>query len=112
MNVTQDENWIYFNNPSADYITGKYLFFSADLEYLKDIIKVEFSNGFNHAKISKTEGDHVLCLYYKDDSRKKELADRYLSKYPFVSYRYWKSDDDTLSGIYSERGKKYAIRKN
>jgi hypothetical protein len=46
--------------------------------------------------------EHVLCLYFKDDSRKHELAERQKSEYPDVKYRYWKSDAATLKGKYSE----------
>ena len=45
--------------------------------------------------------EHVLCLYYKDGSRKDELADRNKEKYG-VKYRYWKSDEATLKGQYSK----------
>jgi hypothetical protein len=46
--------------------------------------------------------DYVLCLYCKDESRKNELAEKYTG-FPGVKYRYWKSDADTRSGIYSEK---------
>lgn len=38
-------------------------------------------------------GEFVLCLYFKDDSRKRELAARGRQAHPDVKYRYWKSDD-------------------
>jgi len=44
---------------------------------------------------------YVLCLYFKDDSRKHELARRNEQEYK-VKYRYWKSDEDTRKGQYSE----------
>ena len=50
----------------------------------------------------ETTGRYVLCLYYKDDSRKSELAERARTDNAEVSYRYWKSDQSTLSGKYSE----------
>lgn len=63
------------------------------------------NNGFHHVKVNmegKKQGiDYVLCLYYKDDSRKRELADKYKGQSD-VKYRYWKSDEDTLKGNYSE----------
>jgi len=43
-----------------------------------------------------------LCLYYKNDSRKQELAEKYQEKNG-IKYRYWKSDEDTLKGKYSKR---------
>ncbi len=87
-------------------ITGKYLFFSEDRNLLKKIAIQEIKqNGFPCAKVnlksSKVGRDYVLCLYYKDDSRKKELAEKYLS-FPNVRYRYWKSDEDTRNRKYSE----------
>jgi len=49
--------------------------------------------------------DYVLCLYYSDDSRRGELATRVKTDYSTfpVKYRYWKSDDDTRAGRYSEQ---------
>lgn len=52
-------------------------------------------------KLLEGQIDHVLCLYYKDDSRKHELAERNKQEYG-VRYRYWKSDSDTLKGKYSK----------
>jgi len=51
-------------------------------------------------KLLEGQTDHVLCLYYMDDSRKHELAERNKQEYG-VRYRYWKSDSDTLKGKYS-----------
>ena len=87
-------------------ITGKYLFFHNDPEILAKVAKDEISdNGFDVAKISNellgTSPDYVLCLYYKDDSRKDELAKKYQEK-SGIRYRYWKSDEDTLRGKYSK----------
>jgi hypothetical protein len=63
------------------------------------------NHGFHHAKVNETllEGqtEYVLCLYYADDSRKQELAERNKQEYN-VKYRYWKSDSDTLKGKYSK----------
>jgi hypothetical protein len=42
-----------------------------------------------------------LWLYYKDDSRKQELAKRNRKEYG-VKYRYWKPDLATLKGQYSK----------
>lgn len=101
--------WEYIlsvEKPSYD-ITGKYLFFSNDRELLQQIAITEIeNNGFHRAKLpiyGFSEGDdYVLCLYYKDDSRKKELAERYRNA-KNVKYRYWKSDQATIDGIYSEQ---------
>jgi len=88
-------------------ITGKYLFFHPDPKILTKIAKDEIiSGGFHLAKISKelagNNHNHVLCLYYKDDSRKNELATKYQDKND-IQYRYWKSDEDTRNGKYSKQ---------
>mgnify|MGYP001099213068 CR=1 FL=1 len=101
-----DGYWLWFlSKEKPPYpITGKYLFFSENLDTLKEIALEEIrNNGFHHAKVNLrligNSTEHVLCLYYKDDSRKHELAQKYRGK---VKYRYYKSDEDTLRGKYSE----------
>ena len=103
-----DEYWEWFlHKDKPNYIiTGKYLFFCENRKVLKKIaIKEIESNGFNHAKVNiegKKHGtDYILCLYYKDNSRKEELAEKYKDQSK-IKYRYWKSDEDTLKGNYSE----------
>lgn len=103
-----DGYWEWFiHKDKPDYkITGKYLFFCEDREALRKIAIEELeSNNFHHAKVNmegrKKGTDYVLCLYYKDDSRKSELADKYKGQAE-IKYRYWKSDEDTLKGNYSE----------
>jgi hypothetical protein len=102
--------WIWFLGRNAkqelSLIKGKYLFFHEDVEVLKEIAKEEISNnGFELAKVNKSligsSTDHVLCLYYRDDSRKQELAEKYQEKNG-IKYRYWKSDEDTRKGKYSQ----------
>jgi hypothetical protein len=107
--MTFDGYWIWvLSSDRPNYkITGKYLFFSVDQDRLLEIAKNEILNhGFHRAKVnSKLLGqntEYVLCLYYKDDSRKYELAERHKTEYPDVKYRYWKSDEATLKGKYSE----------
>jgi len=104
-----DGFWIWVRSPDKpDYkITGKYLFFSEERERLLEIAKNEILNhGFHRAKVNSRllgkSTEHVLCLYYKDDSRKSELAERQKLEYPDVNYRYWKSDEATLKGEYSK----------
>ncbi|MBI2652337.1 hypothetical protein HYX00_02620 [Candidatus Woesearchaeota archaeon] len=104
-----DEYWHYYIKISKKEpkITGKYLFFSEYKDELNKIAIEELEkDGFFHAKINTDEHkkgeDYVLCLYDVDDSRKFELAERYKNN-DKVEYRYWKSDESTLKGIYSER---------
>jgi hypothetical protein len=103
-----DDYWIWLvSEKRPDYeITGKYLFFHDDKDKLIEIARNEIENhGFHEAKVNenllKGQTEHVLCLYYNDDSRKHELADRNKREYG-VKYRYWKSDQATLKGKYSK----------
>lgn len=103
-----DEYWeLFLHKDKPNYIIkGKYLFFCENRKVLKKIAIEEIEdNGFHHAKVNmegKKHGiDYVLCLYYKDDTRKKELAEKYKDQSK-VKYRYWKSDEDTLKGDYSK----------
>jgi len=98
--------WLFSEQKPTYTITGKYLFFSEDKNKLIEIATNEIEkHGFHKAKVNanllKVQTEHVLCLYYKDDSRKHELAERNKQEYS-VKYRYWKSDLDTLSGKYSK----------
>jgi len=98
--------WLLSKEKPIYSITGKYLFFCDDKNKLLEIAINEIENhGFHHAKVNDTllEGqtEHVLCLYYEDDSRKHELAGRNKQEYG-VKYRYWKSDSDTLKRKYSK----------
>jgi hypothetical protein len=97
--------WLLSEKKPTYAITGKYLFFSEDKDKLIEIAKNEIEkHGFHEAKVNdKLLGrntEHVLCLYYSDDSRKHELAERNRMQY-HVKYRYWKSDEATLRGEYS-----------
>ena len=98
--------WVLSLDDPGYYITGKYLFFSEDQDRLIEIAKNEISNhGFHKTKVNSRllgkSTEYVLCLYYKDDSRKYELAERQKIEYADVTYRYWKSDEATLRGEYS-----------
>lgn len=97
------------NNDYKEYndITGKYLLWSPDLRSLIDIgVQEIIQHNFHVAKVrSRLLGgitDYVLCLYYKDDSRKHELASRCMTNYPNVKYRYWKPNESTRRGEYSD----------
>lgn len=103
-----DGYWERFERtePPPYEITGKYLFFSANRDLLIQIALEELGKGgFHHAKTHmvgvKPSGEYVLCLYYKDDSRKHELAAKYKGRSD-LKYRYWKSDQDTYQGKYSK----------
>jgi hypothetical protein len=98
--------WLLSREKPTYEITGKYLFFSDDKDKLIEIAVNEMGNhGFHHAKVNDKllpgQTEYVLCLYYVDDSRKHELAERNKQEYG-VKYRYWKSDSDTLKGKYSK----------
>lgn len=93
--------------------TGKYLFFGPDAAALVDLGKYLISHcGFRYAKVSRhARGpDHVLCVYWKDDARKWELAELHeqmdLEEDQGIKYRYWKSNEDTRRGKYSNPYKK------
>jgi len=100
--------WIWLmSDEKPDYeITGKYLFFSPNRDKLIEVATNEIEkHGFHRAKVNmnllKGQTEHVLCIYYEDDSRKNELAERNKKEYS-VKYRYWKSDEATLRGQYSK----------
>ena len=102
-----DGYWIWLlSEKKPNYkITGKYLFFCEHKDKLIEIANSEIEkHGFHIAKVNENllqgQTEHVLCLYYMDDSRKQELAERNEQKYE-VKYRYWKSDEATLKGQYS-----------
>lgn len=108
MKALFDGYWIWLRSKEklTYEITGKYLFFCDDKDKLIRIAINEIEkHGFHYAKVNEhlLEGqtEHVLCLYYSDDSRKHELAERNSQEYG-VKYRYWKSDADTLAGKYSK----------
>lgn len=98
--------WLISEEEPNYEIIGKYLFFSSDRDKLIEIAINEIEkHGFHQAKVNmnllKGQTEHVLCLYYKDDSRKFELAERNKREYG-TKYRYWKSDEATLRGQYSK----------
>ncbi len=106
--VEFDGYWIHVSAPRrpAYEIKGKYLFFSEDKDRLVSIATNEITNhGFHRAKVNAellgANREHVLCLYYRDDSRNPELAERAKEEYG-VKFRYWKSDADTRGGRYSD----------
>ncbi len=108
MKIKMTGFWLWlFSEEKPNYeITGKYLFFSRNQEKLFDIATNEIEkHGFHRAKVNmkllKGQTEYVLCLYYKDDSRKHELAARNKEEYG-VKYRYWKRDEATLKGQYSK----------
>ena len=101
--------WEWFRAPEETpyEITGKYLFFSTDRDLLVSIAIEELQSGeFHRAKIQmegkKMAEEYVLCLYYRDDNKKHELAAKYRGR-AGLNYRYWKSDESTRRGEYSEQ---------
>jgi len=109
LKIEDTEYWIYvISEKEPNYtITGKYLFFSKYKERLVEIAKNEIlEHDFHVAKVNNSllgsNTEYVLCLYYHDDSRKYELAERYRERDSDIKYRYWKTDEDTLKGKYSE----------
>src|ERR1041384_519846 len=99
--------WFEHNDLPPYEITGKYLFFSTDRNLLMSIAIAAIERGGFHLAKTHMEGqsysqDYVLCLYYKDDSRKHELARRYRNV-EGVRYRYWKSAKETQERQYSEK---------
>lgn len=103
-----DGTWFWFAREERPpyRITGKYLFFSPNFMVLRRILRAEFERGFGVAKVSKEalDGEHVLCLYYANDARGSELFERYKDE-ANVKYRWWKSDEATMRGEYSEQHK-------
>ena len=107
-----DGYWEWFDRSDIQTvpyeITGKYLFFSLKRDLLVEIAINELEHGgFHRAKthmagVTPPSGEYVLCLYYKDDSRKHEMAYKYGNRSE-LKYRYWKNDADTLSGKYSKQ---------
>jgi len=109
LTINDSGYWIYVESEEKPsyVITGKYLFFSENQDRLIEIATNEIlNNGFHVAKVNRrllgSNTEYVLCLYYQDDSRKYELADRHSEQYSDIKYRYWKSDEDTIKGKYSE----------
>jgi hypothetical protein len=107
--IVFDGYWFWILSPkTCDYeITGKYLFYSKDRKRLIEVaVREILHHHFHEAKVNSellgTNDEYGLCLYYKDDSRKHELADRCREQYPDLKYRYWKSNAKTLRGEYSE----------
>jgi hypothetical protein len=99
--------WFVTVAPRPYTITGKYLFFSCERENLVAIALEELGAGTFHLAKTPMPGlaygeDYVLCLYYRDDSQKHELASKYWGRED-IRYRYWKADEATLRGEYSEQ---------
>lgn len=96
--------WILTAEPAPYETTGKYLFFSENPMKLVRIACDEITqHGFHTAKVNAEVlggTEHVLCLYFQDDSRKYELRDRNSALYQ-AKYRWWKSNADTRAGRYS-----------
>jgi hypothetical protein len=102
-----DSRWLYVESPErAPYpITGKYLFFSKDdpVELLRVACREIKGHGFHAAKIAlAARPNFVLCLYDRDDSRKRELRGRYPDRRPAFNFGGWKTEAATAAGVYSD----------
>lgn len=102
----QGSYWNYIGDRNkAGRITGKYLFFCREQAALVALAQHEINDHhFTFGKVSTNNrsGDYVLCLYWCDDSRKRELYERYKDT-TGIKYRWWKSDADTCAGKYSQK---------
>lgn len=109
--VRPSSYWAYIGT-SRGGEKGKYLFFGPDAAALIDLGRwLIKEHGFDCAKVSRYArgSDHVLCVYWKDDTRKWELAELHeqmdLEEDQGIKYRYWKSNEDTRRGKYSPQFK-------
>ena len=100
----------FLKNPKDYERMGQYLFFHTDPKVLENVAMEEIENNrFDVAKISAELDkfpNYVLCLFYQNDSRKDELAEKYQGKNG-IEYRYWKSYEDTRNGKYSKFTKSF-----
>ena len=112
MRTQQDKYWIRFGDPAQSSsftgcLAGKYLFFCTNQNTLLKLCEYEITNhNFNVAKVSTNPNneEYVCCIYWTDDKRKYELANRYKHRKD-IKYRYWKSNEDTRSNKYSQQFK-------
>lgn len=109
INVTTQSRWEWFTLDEVPpyKIVGKYLFYG-DRDALVAIARDALANhGFHKAKIPRLGysgvPEYVLCLYYKDDSRKNEVAALY-GNMPNVRFDRWKTDAETRADIFRRLG--------
>jgi hypothetical protein len=98
LEIRERGRWVYIVSPEEkDYlVVGKYLFFAPRPELMVRPAALALARGFHHTKISRYRGDwpnHVLCVYWKDDSRLEEM--RELAEELELSYGGWKTDAQT-----------------
>jgi hypothetical protein len=105
------KTWLYIDRFSKDFLskqktTGKYLFFSPNKEELVKLAQ-KIMKKFDLIAAKTPDDDHkignewVLCIY--DISPRYDLNEFETST---ILYRGWKSDTDTIKGIYSEKFEK------
>lgn len=109
-----DEFWHWFFNKQKKIpIKGKYLFFSPSTQKLREValycIKA-FSEKIWQAKFSiepNESGDCVLCVYTEQNDMQDtmiEVANKFDVRIPIRRDgsvgNFWKTNKDTLSGIY------------
>lgn len=115
MRTVETTFWVWTKNEESEIkpgqVIGKYLFFSDDKKLLQntgeEILK---EHKLPHMKISadKNAGaddgfGYVLCVYSNDSSLMNELKQKVV---PGLNYRFFKTDDATRAGIYSDKYKK------
>jgi predicted kinase len=114
MEILNSSGWIWIKNSNStekrDQIKGKYLFFSDNKEELIELGKQILNKyGLLVAKTpisevaNKNKGfGFVLCVYDIINRYSNELKTLETNS---ISYRYWKSDDDTRNKKYSKQYK-------
>lgn len=105
LEIRERGRWLYFVSfKEKDYVVvGKYLFFAPRPELLVRPAALALERGFHHAKISRYKGDfpnHVLCVYYRDDSRLEQM--RELALELGLAFGGWKTDAQTRAEARAE----------
>ncbi len=110
MKYINTDHWIYLLNESSAIskkeIIGKYLFFSDNKKELINLAKSILKKyNLPSAKVplsnvrTKSKGfGFVLCVYSNNNNLKSELIQ---FKTNTISYRHFKTDEDTRNGVYS-----------
>lgn len=105
LEIRERGRWLYFVSfAEKDYVVvGKYLFFAPRPELLVRPAALALERGFHHAKISRFKGEwtnHVLCVYWKDDSRLEQM--RAMALELDLGFGGWKTDAQTRAEARAE----------